>query len=341
LSPWHIIVYFDELTPGNVLRPDNKRKAYLIYFTVKEFGDIIRHENAWLPIGVLRHSVLDQLPGGLSEALRELFWTFFRGPMNFQDGIEVNHHGASNKIYAVISNVLGDEAALKSCWNGKGAAGTKCCVCCKNILSKNTDLLDFADMSYFRSIDEVSDASFDLTSDLDLWSMVDRLSSAWNATTKQEFDDLQKSMGMNFCATGVLADRNLRKHIKPITCHTWDFMHTYLQNGVASVETHLFLRVCDKECGLKFSDLHKFCSSDWQQCCRESRKAFAEVFTDAREDATHDSFKGSASELLAVLPILRHVAELVVSARADLARELASFRLMHEIVITISRRLYS
>ena len=57
LSPWHVIVYFDQLTPGNVLRPDNKRKAYLIYFTVTEFGDIIRHENAWLPIGILRHSV--------------------------------------------------------------------------------------------------------------------------------------------------------------------------------------------------------------------------------------------------------------------------------------------
>ena len=52
---WHLIVYFDETTPGDLLRLDNKRKTMGIYASVLEFGPaILRHEQAWIPLAVMR-----------------------------------------------------------------------------------------------------------------------------------------------------------------------------------------------------------------------------------------------------------------------------------------------
>ena len=52
----------------------------------------------------------------------------------------------------------------------------------------------------------------------------------------------------------------------------------------------------------------------------------SKVFSDARESASSDSFKGMASELLAVLPLVRQFAELFLTSFAQLAKELESFR---------------
>ena len=37
-SPWHLIVYADEVIPGNQLKADNLRKLWVIYFSWKELG---------------------------------------------------------------------------------------------------------------------------------------------------------------------------------------------------------------------------------------------------------------------------------------------------------------
>ena len=36
-NPGHIVLYLDEVTPGNVHRPDHGRKCQAIYWTIKEF----------------------------------------------------------------------------------------------------------------------------------------------------------------------------------------------------------------------------------------------------------------------------------------------------------------
>ena len=57
--PWHVVLYVDELVPGNVLRPDNSRKSYIWYWSFMEFESHLRQEFVWLVAGVLRHSILN------------------------------------------------------------------------------------------------------------------------------------------------------------------------------------------------------------------------------------------------------------------------------------------
>ena len=38
LEPWHLILYSDEITPGNALAYDNERKSVACYYSIAEFG---------------------------------------------------------------------------------------------------------------------------------------------------------------------------------------------------------------------------------------------------------------------------------------------------------------
>ena len=70
-APWHLVFYTDEITPGNILRPDNKRKMVVIHVSFLELGqDFLQDEEAWLCIGVIRTSIAKKLlgkEGALSE----------------------------------------------------------------------------------------------------------------------------------------------------------------------------------------------------------------------------------------------------------------------------------
>ena len=73
-KPLSILLYHDEFTPGQVLKPDNKRKTTCFYFTFLEFGDFIRSEFAWLPCACLRHTTAALLDGEMSSDMF-FFWS--------------------------------------------------------------------------------------------------------------------------------------------------------------------------------------------------------------------------------------------------------------------------
>ena len=67
-----LIVYADEVTPGDVRRPDNLRKSYLIYASLLEFGKHLTISYAWLPVCVLKHSFIESVQGGMSRIVRDI-----------------------------------------------------------------------------------------------------------------------------------------------------------------------------------------------------------------------------------------------------------------------------
>ena len=54
-SPWHIVLSHDEVTPGAILRPHNKRKFLSFYMPFLQFGHAALRQNCcWFPLGVIR-----------------------------------------------------------------------------------------------------------------------------------------------------------------------------------------------------------------------------------------------------------------------------------------------
>ena len=79
-NPWRMVLYSDELTPGNPLRADNRRKTMIWYWSILEYG---RHNlqkvEAWLPLAAIRSSIARQVEGGFCGVLRHLLRALFLG----------------------------------------------------------------------------------------------------------------------------------------------------------------------------------------------------------------------------------------------------------------------
>ena len=90
-SPLRLILYTDEVVPGNVLRLDNRRKILCVYVSVKEFGStLLKHECMWLPIALIRSSVMKDLKGAASACIKALLRTWFLKDKLSTEGVLVD-----------------------------------------------------------------------------------------------------------------------------------------------------------------------------------------------------------------------------------------------------------
>jgi hypothetical protein len=123
-------------------------------------------------------------------------------------------------LFARYRRLLSDEAAGKSVWCVKGAAGIKPCMDCKNVVCKATDgrsLTNFDDGDYLVDI-SCSDASrFDPMGPDALWHSHDVLANlkASGELTRLAFDQIEKATGVSCEPHGLLADLELRSIVAP------------------------------------------------------------------------------------------------------------------------------
>ena len=320
--------------PGNVLRPDNQRKTAVFYYSFREFGCALRCEHAWFPLAIIRHTILQKIVGGISTACKELLWHLFCSSVSLSSVGVVLRLDSPKLLFCRLTNVVGDEAALKGLWGAKGASGMKPCICCKNIVMKEAG---FHQDVYLREI-STERKHFDLSTNEDVWSISDHLEIQFRLLNKAAFSRLQTAVGLSWIATGVLANRDLRNHVQPISTNTFDSMHCLYSHGCASTELHLFLNAARSKAGLTFEQLQSYCSASWQHAKHVKCKP-ADIFSRSRQEASKDSdsFKGFASEVLSVFPLVRQLAETVLSNKNCLQLEMESFRSMHAVITTIER----
>ena len=57
----------------------------------------------------------------------------------------------------------------------------------------------------------------------------------------EQFELMEKAVGMNHEPNCVLADRVLRPYVSPTSTNTIDGMHTFFSSGFAQVDIQLFL----------------------------------------------------------------------------------------------------
>ena len=139
-QPLNIIVYSDEVVPGNVIKPDNRRKLVQWYVSFVEFRLHLRNERVWLPVAALRSSMIQDIAGGLSAASRALFHSIVHEEDSLLKGTAVEIPDPM-LVTGRLSVFVGDESALKHVWAVMGASGIKTCFCCTNVVKKGNPLL--------------------------------------------------------------------------------------------------------------------------------------------------------------------------------------------------------
>ena len=65
--PWRILLYTDEITPGNQVGYHNKRKVHALYWSLNAFGVYeLQHEDSWFPGFTVRSDQVKDAQAGLS-----------------------------------------------------------------------------------------------------------------------------------------------------------------------------------------------------------------------------------------------------------------------------------
>ena len=159
-------------------------------------------------------------------------------------GIVLDVRGASVRLRASISLLLGDIPALSELLLCKGHSGFKCCALCKNVLlaaHANPDNL----ASGFAIKHTCLDCSkFVLHTDGSIHNMMCKLRVEKERMDAQAFDELQLVYGYNYSPHSLLLSDCYS--IPVASSLMWDWMHNFCEGGLV-----------DKEIGLCMSALRR------------------------------------------------------------------------------------
>jgi hypothetical protein len=310
-----LVVYTDEVTPGNALSPDNLRKAYLFYVSVLEFGKALRREAAWFPVALVKHASLDLITGGLSRFCRDVF-RIWKASDLFKHGFVMNlcGHARVVKFQALKTVLLVDYAAAAGSWSAKGASGTRPCIGCKNVLLWRSHLEQFANPDgYLVSICCSDPSKFDVMTDEDYKATAAELVRA-AALSAAELARVEISAGFKFEPEGLLQANDLTPGFLTPVRTLVDGMHNlYASGGIVNVETGLFVK-CLRSAGLELESIQQLVAASWERPFMRKRRSgmdsnpwrVSSLLNDHK--LADDHYKGNASELLSLLPALEWVA---------------------------------
>ena len=332
-SPWSIAVGFDEFTPGDKLKVNNRRKSMVLSFSFVELGIWnLWSEAVWLTPAVVRHNIISKVVGGWSHMLDKFVKLMLFGPHGLETaGVSIVCDGVSIPLYAKLKHLFSDGDGLRAALEWKGASGFKPCFRHWNCLMKNSEIVG-RDPDYVE-ITCNDPARFRRWGPGELESSVDMLAETLRRVRAgtlpaARLESLEKAIGFNATLTGILADVDLRSHVLIGDIAKYDWMHSALQNGVVTDEVFLFCKAC-RVGGHNFSDISQYLKTEWifPQSARHAGKGLYHVFDAFRSRSSDkaDRLKASASELLGLYSILRHWATVAVGDRADIAPQRASF----------------
>jgi len=327
-QPLTLVMYLDEVTPGNVLRPDNLRKFWAVYISFRELPTwCLTREQFWLPIAVLRTSMSTRIKGGISNCCRLLLRSILFDPCNAVDvGFAValgEAEGDPQLIRVALGNILGDESALKYVFSNKGASGLRCCLLCRNVVSMSSDLV--SGQNYLVDISCGDPSLFDPATNESIWTTYDHLASQKRILNKTAFAKLEKACGFTWDEDSLLADIPLRRHLRPATAYTMDWLHNYLCHGILAFEVNLLLDASRQAVNLSYEQLHQFVNSDWTWPRNQAVHKISDVFSASAAKHAAEGFRGSASQLLMLFPLLRYFVSQVLLPTGKLNAACQSF----------------
>lgn len=331
---YHGIWYYDEATPGAVLRIDNKRKFWGVYFAFKEFGEALSREAAWVPVAVLRTGMCKKIAGGFSQAIGKV--------------VDASKHSFTVGVTIVLPTMgatpfradftinFADEAALKTASDFKGASGVLPCMKCKNVMY-NRALRAIAAGDYCVGLDCTDVSKFDCRTDEDVWDAVDHLIASRATMGVGEFEEEQKIYGLGFNEHGFFFNAD-REFVLPMTSLRFEPSHIWFA-GVANEEIAKMMATLESlRPKITWKMVAEYFDGDfqWPSYVSNKGRSLSQCFNAVRRKATRKAgeFKAGLTETFMVVPLLNHFLETEVrpNAPAEIIDKLDSFNLLADVV---------
>ena len=302
--PWSLVVYADEIVPGNVLAPDPQRRLWAAYASFLELGSYcLQQEHGWLCVGLIRSSILSRVAAGMSQWIGEIIRNIFGQPVEGQQiPVALTRRGRVHLFAARLSMILQDGGAHKALWSCKGDAGTRFCLLCRNCIARRCKILDEAGCAMVGSTDIVDDNLVRHT-DSTVLAAIDRLKEKRTSMNSADFELWQQASGWVYRPHSLLFQSDLRWVMRPVSQYCHDSMHTLLVSGVFQTTMWLFLTTLQSRWPLLWETLHEYLGA-WHAPKHWSNAQ--DAFSPKRKAACRSAgaFKCTASEGLSLFPLL-------------------------------------
>jgi hypothetical protein len=307
-NPWNIILYTDEVTPGNPLATNNKRKFHAAYWSFLEFGaNALSREEAWF-VAITEYSTwINDIHAGLSQAVGAILKTLFdsKGFDMQVGGINIPFATGDVRLWARLGVMIQDGGAHKTVWSSRGDAASKYCLLCKNLFTSTSRICD-QDGASMLICTATNLADLQPSTDAELRTNARFLEGKASVLRNDDFLLLQQSMGMTHHKKALLLDRSLDAYLSPTKVYMHDWMHALFVDGVVNSCIYLlfeaFITIGFKKVYTTFSDY----SSNWKFPKRLHAAHLSEIFSASRKDKHRDAkhIKCQASDLLTLTPVL-------------------------------------
>ena len=282
---------------GLQLRGNNRKQSPLSSFLLRQRGsDRTSNTHPMTRTLALRTKWAKKVKGGVSRLTRDILRGMFLGGGGVAtDGVGLHLGGDVATVVRIeFQSLLGDEEALNSMLDIKGASGICPCGVLCSVTNKQRPQDRELCISRLGDIDasikDISCAELNLCgarSDEDVW----RLCSDLEACSADDLPELEHATGLKLNLNAILFDKELRCFFKPSSSTTYDPMHVLFSNGLMNAEIMLFMSEMKQSVGAYFADVRKFHQdSKW--------KPKTELFSEAREKSCTEFLKAGATETM-------------------------------------------
>ena len=255
-NPLRVILYCDEILPGDQLKVTNMRKMVGWYWSVANFQSRLGCEQLWFHCCILRSAHVKKVLGQYSQIFKAVVNLFLTPPYDGRLGVPLPLSNLTF-VFFKIGLFLADEAALKQCWSNKGSSGMFICLFCQNVTNV---LLDLASHDQSKTLVPSCVCNLKqcrLHTDESLTKAAKLLVDSKGTMGVGAFDDLEKALGLTWVPEGALLDPAFVSAVPPISVSSFDWMHIYLVNGLWNSETGALIQLL-KGGGVTVKTIH-----DW------------------------------------------------------------------------------
>jgi hypothetical protein len=324
-EPIPIVLYIDEVVPGNPMRHDKGRTLQAIYWIISAWPQyILKRTEAWFTFAVLQSRIAAQLPGGIAALFPIVLKVFMpEGTPH----ITLIVHKAKESIAAPLSmhGFISDLKANSELFGVKSTAGTKTCSTCDNCVQFIP--AEFAGR-ILRDMGCADLTDYIQNSDADLYAKADKLLAAEaDGADPTRIGALEQELGILLNKNSVLFDQQLRHWFKPVSMNLRDPMHLLVSGGVAGTEMAMIMHELNAV-GIQNSIVTKYCSR--YTLPRDRGKPCPKWFD--KDHVGDHQMRTFASEQLSMIPLLHEFLVEVIQPLGILISHIQCFGLMNRLI---------
>lgn len=337
----HLLLYADEVTPGNPLAHKTARKVWCLYASIKEFNTQLQNENAWVTLCCVRSSIVSELDGHLSQLVKAILCSIFQSQVCSMDvGLLLTEPAGcfQPKPHKRLSLKMGfmimDGQAFKFTMSSKGDSGSRFCMLCRNVFlagdTQDNDEGFVAEVSAYTKHNQLS-----LTEDAEIYQSWQRLQERSRTCSRADFNMWQQAAGMTWSEHAMLNDLQMQQVVQPCTMMFHDWMHALLSNGILNIAIHNVL----EELSL-WSSFSGYIAH-WKLPAAFKGISIKQLFDSKRVDKHRKSQKinCTASEMLSLVPIMAHYLRNVCPNRLESLPVLLLSKLVDMLQATWQKRI--